>query len=170
MKETGESGRQGEGFTLIELIVVIFIISLATALVMPNLWISKERALMHEAKRIGNTLMYIYDEAVGKKQVYALKLDLSSDTFAYESEKEKRSFSLEDGISFKNIVIPSMGEIAIGEVIYPLGPLGPEEPITLHLIKDDSEYTVLFNHLSGRAKILKGYIINEDDGQQTAQK
>lgn len=150
-----------DGFTLVELIIVIFIISLTTALVMPNLWDRGERALKSEAKRLSNTLMYLYDEAAGKKQIYALKIDFNSDSFSYASEKESRSFRMKDNIRFKDVIIPSLGEVSIGEVIYQLGPMGPEEPIILHLIKNDSEYTVMFNHINGRAKIREGYFVEE---------
>jgi general secretion pathway protein H len=147
------------GFTLVELIIVIFIISLTAALVMPRLWVRGERALKSEAKRISNTLMYIYDEAAGKKQEYILKIDFNADTYSYESEKESRVFRMKDNIRFRDIIIPSLGEVSIGEIIYKFGPMGPEEPVTLHLIKDDSEYTVIFNHITGRAKIYEGHIV-----------
>jgi len=152
------------GFTLIELIIVIFIISLTAALVMPNLWVSSERALKYEAKRISNTLMYLYDEAAGKKQVYALKIDFNADSYSYESEKESRIFRMKDNIRFRDVVVPSLGEVSIGEVIYKFGPMGPEEPVTLHLMKDNSEYTVIFNHINGRAKIREGHVVNEESG------
>lgn len=150
-----------KGFTLVEIIIVIFIISLTTALVMPNLWDRGERALKSDAKRIGSIFMHIYDEAAGKKKIYALKIDFNYDSLSYESEKESRSFRLKDNIRLKDVIIPSLGEISIGEVIYQFGPMGPEEPITLHLIKDDSEYTVMFNHINGRAKIREGYFVEE---------
>jgi len=161
VKDEGVRMKAENGFTLVELIIVIFIISLTTALVMPNLWERGERALKSEAKRISNTLMYIYDEAAGKKQTYALKIDFNADSFSYESEKESRSFRMKDNIRFKDVITPSLGEISIGEIIYQFGPMGPEEPITLHLMNDDSEYTIMFNHINGRAKIHEGYFVEE---------
>ena len=147
------------GFTLIELIVVIFIISLTASIVMPSLWSSGERSLKSEAKRIGNTMRYIYDEAVSKKQTYSLKFDIENNTWAFESKGESRSFKAKDEVMFKDIIVPSHGEISKGELTLIFGPLGPEEPITLHLFRDEAEYTVKFNHLNGRAKVLEGYII-----------
>jgi hypothetical protein len=126
---------------------------------MPSLWGSGERALKSEAKRIGNTLRYIYDEAISKKQTYTLKIDIENDTWAFESQGESRSFEIEDEVMFKNIIIPSHGEISTGELTLIFGPLGPEEPITLHLMRNEAEYTVKFNHLNGRAKVFEGYII-----------
>ena len=147
------------GFTLIELIVVIFIISLTTALVMPNLWGRGEQALISEAKRTGNTLRYIYDEAAGRKQYYVLKIDLNLNSWGYESEEKSRSFTLKENIIFKDVVLPSLGNVSVGEVTMEFGPLGPGEPITIHLEKDDNEYTVKFNHISGRAKLYEGYVL-----------
>ena len=147
------------GFTLIELIVVIFIISLTASIVMPSLWGSGDRSLKSEAKRMGNTMRYIYDEAVSKKQIYSLKIDIENNTWSFESKGESRSFQAKDGVMFKDIIVPSHGEISKGELTLIFGPLGPEEPITLHLFRDEAEYTVKFNHLNGRAKVLEGYII-----------
>ena len=147
-----------EGFTLVELIVVIFIISIITAMIMPNLWDREERALQSEAKRIGSTLRYINDEAAGKKQTYLVKIDLNTDSWSYAGDKESRTFKMKKDIIFKDIIVPSLGEVSIGEVNLTFGPTGPEEPITVHLVKNKSEYTVMFNHISGRAKIHEGYV------------
>ncbi len=146
-----------KAFTLVELIVVIFIISMSAALIMPSLWDRGERALKTESRRIGNTLRYIYDEALGKKQTYSLKINLDKDTWSYKSNNESRSFELHDSVMFKDIIVPSLGNVSIGEVLMAFGPLGPEEPVIVHLIKNEKEYTVIFNHISGRTKVYEGY-------------
>lgn len=156
------STSQSFAFTLIELVIVIFIISLTTALIMPSFWDSGEKALKSEAKRISSTLRYVYDEAVGKKLIYTVKFDLDNNSYAFEGEKESRSFHMEKDVMFKDVIIPSLGEISDGEVSIEFGPLGPAEPVTVHLIKDKYEYTITFNHLNGRAKILEGYILNAE--------
>lgn len=146
------------GFTLIELIIVIFIISLTAALIMPNMWDTGERSVKLEAKRIGTTLRYLYDEAVGKKEIIVLRIDLDRDAWGFESEIESRSFTMRDKVMFRDIIVPSLGEVSIGELLYSFGTTGPEEPITIHLMRGDKDYTVIFNHLSGRAKVYAGYI------------
>jgi hypothetical protein len=50
-----------------------------------------------------------------------------------------------------------MGKRSEGEVTVEFGLLGPDEPIIIHLVSGDSEYTVVFNHITGRTKIIKGY-------------
>lgn len=148
---------RNSAFTLIELIIVIFIISLTTALIFPNLWDNGETALRSEAKRIANTLRYIYDEAAGKKHTYTLKVNINEGSWGFESEKESKWFKLKEDIVFRDIMIPSLGMITAGEAVLPFGPLGPEEPITLHLLKNELEYTITFNHLNGRVKVYEGY-------------
>jgi prepilin-type N-terminal cleavage/methylation domain-containing protein len=144
-------------FTLIELVIVIFIISLTSALILPNLWGTSERAVKSEAKRIGNTLRYVYDEAIGKKKTYLVKINLDKDSWNFESENESRNFTMKDNVMFKDIIVPSLGEISFGEVILKFGPMGSEEPVLIHLMKDEAEYTVTFNHINGRAKVHEGY-------------
>jgi general secretion pathway protein H len=147
------------GFTLLELIVVIFIISLSLMLIMPAFWISDESILKTEARHFSSTLRYIHDEAIGKKQPYLLLVNLDRNTWGFNSEKETRNFIVKKDIRIKDIVIPSHGEISQGEITVVFGPLGPEEPIVLHLQKGEAEYTIIFNHINGRTKIHKGYLL-----------
>ncbi len=147
------------GFTLIELIVVVFIISLSLALIMPSFWTTDNSAVKSEARHISSTLRFIYGEAVAKKQVYVLKFNFENKTWSYTSDRDSRSFTVKRNVEIKDIIIPSNGEISTGEIIIEFGPTGPQEPITLHLKKGDYEYTVLFNHLNGRSKILEGYVL-----------
>ncbi len=126
---------------------------------MPSLWDTGDRALKSEAKRISNTLRYIYDEATAKKQTYVFKIDIDSDSWSFESEHESRSFEMKDDVMLKDVIIPSVGKVSYGKVAVIFGPLGPEEPLTLHLMKGKTEYTVKFNPLNGRAGIYKGYVL-----------
>jgi len=148
-----------QAFTLIELAVVILIISITTALIMPSFWDTGERALKSEAKRLSSTLRYVYDEAAGKKRTYVFNIALDDNKWGFESEADSRYFRMEKDVRFKDVLIPSHGEIVAGEIAVVFGPNGPEEPMTLHLIKGEKEYTVTFNHLNGRAKIIEGHVL-----------
>jgi Tfp pilus assembly protein FimT len=161
--------RQPSAFSLVELIIVIFIISLTTALIMPSFWDTGERALRSDAKQIGNTLRYVYDEAVGKKRTYTVTFNLDESAWGFEGMNESRSFHLGKDIVFKDVLIPSHGEISGGEITIEFGPLGPNEPVTIHLMKDRKEYTVVFNHLNGRPNIFEGYIVKTETGGQKAE-
>lgn len=165
MMQTSQTGKskidncQSMGFTLIELVMVIFIISLSVALIMPSFWGTEKNTLKTEAKHISSALRYIYDEAVGKKQIYLFNINLDNESWGFKSQKESRSFRIKGDVEIKDVLVPSLGEISKGEIIIEFGPMGPEEPIILHLKKGESEYTVIFNHLNGRTKILEGYTL-----------
>jgi type II secretion system protein H len=146
-----------KAFTLVELVVVLFIISLTTALVMPNLWNTGKRALKSEAKRIGATLRYINDEAIGKKRLFTVTFDLDSGSWGFRSEGESRKFQLNKDIILNDVHVPSLGKVSNGEVIMKFGASGPAEPLTVHLVAGDNDYTVQFNHISGRSKVQRGY-------------
>ncbi len=88
-----------------------------------------------------------------------MSIDFDNKTWGFESDSESKKFNIKDDVIIKDIVVPSLGEVSKGEVILEFGPTGPPEPITLHLQKSASEYTIIFNHLSGRTKILEGYIL-----------
>jgi len=145
------------GFTLLELVIVIFIISLATALIMPSFWTIGESQLKAEARRIGGALRYIHDEAVGKKQTYLFKVNMNDNYWEFKSNKENKMVYIGEKVEVVEVWVPSLGTVSVGEVITEFGPTGAGEPIVLHLKKDKSEYTIIFNHLNGRAKIVEGY-------------
>jgi len=147
------------GFTLIEILVVVFIISLTIALVMPNFLSTGKNALKTEARHMSSALRYIYDEAVGKKQTYLFNINLDENSWGFTSEQETRSFMTKGGVEVSDVITLANGEISEGELLIEFGPMGPEESILLHLKKGESAYTIIFNHLSGRTKILEGYAL-----------
>jgi general secretion pathway protein H len=148
-----------KGFTLLELIVVMVIISIATALIMPSFWSSPESALKSEAKHISSTMRYLYNEAAGKKKVYQFNVNPEDGTWGFESSVETKAYKIRDDVAFKDVLLPSNGELTKKRITLNFGPLGPEEPIVLHLTSEDNDYTVIFNHLNGRSRILEGYVL-----------
>jgi general secretion pathway protein H len=154
-----QTGTWNKGLTLIELIVVLFIISLATAIIIPSLWSTEKESLRSEAKHISSTLRYVYNETMSKKEKYLFEINLDTDMYGFSSNKESKDFRIKGDGGFKDIIIPSLGKLFEGEVIVEFGPLGTEEPIVIHLFSGDTEYTVIFNHITGRSKIIEGYSI-----------
>ncbi len=146
-----------KGLTLVELLVVIFIISIATALIMPSFWRSQGDEVKSEAKHMSATLRYVYDQAVSKKETYIFRFNLDEDSYSFKANGESRSYQITIHEGLRDIIIPSLGRVSEGEVTVEFGALGPNEPITVHLKDEGIEYTVFFNHLTGRTKIYEGY-------------
>jgi type II secretion system protein H len=149
-------GREN-GFTLIELIIVLFIIGLISSLVVPRIMETGKSAARSDAKRIGLTLRYIYGESIARKIPYTLIIDIDRGIWRYESKAESKNFSLRRRVMISDVITPSMGKVTSGEVRVSFEPAGPSEPMTIHLSGGESEFTVIFNHLNGRAKVYEGY-------------
>lgn len=155
-----QTGIRNKGLTLIELIVVIFIISLSTAIVIPSLWHTNKEEIISDAKRLSNTLRYVHNEAVSRREAHSFNLNLDQDTYGFSSTSEKRSFRMNGTGGFKDVMIPSLGTLTEGEVSIAFGLLGSEEPLIIHIFYEDLEYTIIFNNITGRSHVIEGYSID----------
>src|SRR5574340_1107075 len=80
---TSTTGICPRGFTLLELIVVIFIISLALSVSFPSFTFRQEGKLKSEASRIASLLWYLNDRAVFSNAIYALNIILKDRVIPY---------------------------------------------------------------------------------------
>jgi general secretion pathway protein H len=144
---------QRAGFTLLELIVVIFVISLLLAILFPSFYGLEGRSLKSDARRIASLLRYLNDSAISTKVTYPLKFDLKEQTLSWKGPDGEKTEKFE---SLYSLRLPSKGELKEGEITVFFGPLGIQESIAIYL-KDDEEkgMTVALNSLSGRTKIME---------------
>jgi type II secretion system protein H len=112
---------RNKGFSLIELMVVLILISFSISLIVPSLSrFSKAVELKGAAKKISGILRYCRSEAVNKGQVYQVLFDSnlrevrvqSMDSKEEKEEKtdranHKKTYFLPDGIEMKGIQIAS---------------------------------------------------------------
>lgn len=140
----------GNGFTLLELIIVIFILSLIIAVVFPSFYGIGDGRLKSEAGKIASLLRYLNESAISRKETFMLKINLDNDTFFWEGPDGKRSERFD---SLLDIFTTSTGSVSRGEVILSFSPLGIQENLRIHLGDKDKEMTVTLNPMSGRVKI-----------------
>jgi general secretion pathway protein H len=154
-KETQPSAfdHQPSGFTLLELIVVIFIISLTAALVFPSFYGLGEKKISAEAGKIASLIRYLNDTAIYTKETYSLTFDLSDRSMAWKGPDGERH---EDVKSLYSLALPSKGKLREGKATIFFGPLGAAENIEVHLKDKEKDMTVTFSPISGRAKINEG--------------
>jgi len=148
--KTGIYNKKAKGFTLLELLVVIFILSVITALVMPSFYGIGEGKLKSETGRIASLLRYLNDTAISRKETYFLTLNLDTKTATWSTPEGERS---EKFNSLLNISTTATKNISRGEITLFFNPLGLQENLIITLKDSDRELSVLFNPLSGRAKI-----------------
>jgi general secretion pathway protein H len=139
-----------DGFTLIELVVVLFIISLTAAIVFPSFYNLGERRITSDANRIASLLRYLNDTAIYTKETYSLKFDLKDGAISWKGPDGEKHEEIK---SLSRMYLPSKGEINEGEVTLFFGPLGAAENIEVHLKDKERDMTVSFSPISGRAKI-----------------
>jgi len=145
------------GFTLLELMVVVFIISISMAIIAPSIWESQNDVLRNEARHLSASLRYVYDLAVSTKETSVFRFDLDKDIYAFKLKGRMQIHRIQVDNGLQDIIIPSIGKITEGEVEIRFGPLGPEEPVIVHIGGEEGGYTILLNNITGRTKIYEGY-------------
>jgi prepilin-type N-terminal cleavage/methylation domain-containing protein len=138
------------GFTLLELVVAIFILSIVLAVSLPSFSTLGEARITSDAKRLASILRYLNDSAITTKENLSFRVDLQNKTVKYldpDGEKSERF----DTIS--GVELQTKGMITEGEVMIPFGCSGAAESLIIHLTDDRKALAVAFNALSGRVKI-----------------
>jgi len=147
-----------KGFTLLELLVVITIISIVIGLVMPSFFNIGRETLKAEARRLAGIIRYTYDTAVAQKRQYSLLIDIDRDRWKISGGDDVEEGRLRDDVKIEDIIVPSRGKIKEGEVAMTFTPLGLNEPLEIHLKEDKGQYSLIFNPYTGRVKVLEGYV------------
>ncbi|MFN3480258.1 MAG: Tfp pilus assembly protein FimT/FimU [Thermodesulfovibrionales bacterium] len=141
------------GFTLLELIVVIFIVSLFMAIAVPSFTGIESNEIRSEVKRIASILRYLNDTAIAKKEELYLTVDFKDNSIIYstvEGEKRERIEYL------RSIFLETKGEINSGEVKVIFTPLGAGEFMRFYLAVNKKVFSIELNPLSGRVRIKEG--------------
>jgi len=148
LRAVSHPGRRG--FTLLELIVVIFIISLIAAVIFPSFSGLGENRLKSEAKKTASLLRYLNDSAIFTKETYSLKFDLQEGLISWKGPDGEKTEKIK---SLAGIRLPSKGEVKEGEATVFFGPLGIQENIEVFLRDKDEGMRVTLNPVSGRVKM-----------------
>lgn len=142
--------KRPSGFTLLELIIVIFIISLLSAIVLPSFYRLGTDSLKTDAKKLASLIRYLNDSAIYSKQTYTLKFDLQDRSLSWNGPDGDKTEKFKD---LAGLNLPSKGMVKEGQVTVMFGPLGLQENLDILLSNGGKEFKVLFNSLSGRIKI-----------------
>ena len=145
------------GFTLLELLVVLFIITTVVFIAFPNFWseIAKD-----DKVTLASTLKNLREEAIATKKETFFTVDFRERQFRIKGAKgipkdESRIIDMDDEETWE-IFIPSRGTIKEGEVIVAFSPSVQEELIALYLTKNGKDSTIVLNNLSGEVEIEEG--------------
>lgn len=145
------AGISPEGFTLLELIVVLFLLSLMAAFAFPALAPLREGGTTAEAKRLASIIRYLHDNALAMKETFPLTVDVDGHTVAYRGPdgEKKESFPHLDGI-----LLATGKAIRSGETTVFFTPALRLEGFTAIIGTGEEALSVRYSPLSGRTRVL----------------
>jgi len=160
--------RPSSGFTLIELMVVILIISVVAAIVLPRLPQPESTKLKSSARNLATGIRFLNDQAMTTKSQYNLTFDLTESVVKItrhsaagdELPPDDAFFNrplIEDGISIEDVVSSLRGKAAEGQFVVPFGPNGNAEALMIHLKGGAGHYTIIAYPDGGKVTVQEGY-------------
>jgi len=160
---TGTSNR-ANGFTLVELAVVLVILGVVATLVLPRLAGFGEARLRHSGQQLAMTIKALYNEAALSGETHLLVLWLEEGRYAvhrlvdkgdyFEEQSVGEPRELDRGVVFRDVAVRGKGTARSGEVKLRAYPVGWMDESTIHLRADDGEVmTLQIASLAGMAEI-----------------
>jgi type II secretion system protein H len=159
-----------KGFSLVEVIVVLLIIGLTTALVTPSLSrFSSTIELKTSAKKVSAILRYYRSEAINRGMVYQIFFDSDLNEVrvqpAASTEEKGESEKKEENITQKTYVLPKgvhIKEVKVESAQYPSDlptiefySNGGSNGGTITLDSQDRQFRIVVNFLTGIVKVQK---------------
>jgi prepilin-type N-terminal cleavage/methylation domain-containing protein len=164
--------KRNNGFTLLELVVVLFIIALFSTIAIPRLQFFISYGDTDKAARqIQGMVRYLVGLATAHRDTYRLNYDFrdgvcwvtrSANEGDYVEEKEVllRPVHLPDGVRFYDIVTPR-GIIKEGTAYTQFGPTGWIESTMIHL-EGRNVISMKLLPLTGEIRVFEGYVREEE--------
>jgi general secretion pathway protein H len=157
------------GFTLVEIVVVMVIISMVMLLVMPRLPSSEQENLKISARTLAATLRYMQERAATSRTAFFLTIAPGTETVKIQeiggdgTVKEPtdpllQKTTLKEGIIVADVRIPRLGKVTDGQLRVDVGLGGIRDFVTIHLRSAEGQsWTVMAFPAGGKVKAFEGY-------------
>jgi prepilin-type N-terminal cleavage/methylation domain-containing protein len=160
--------RSAAGFTLIEVVVVMVLISLFMVFSVPLFGDLGTSSLDTSARRLGGTIKYLFNEAAITGLEHRLIYDLDEGTYRAQvlspegeltdAGAQGRQAALKSGVRFRDLRVPGRGKFSMGQVTTRIHPSGWIEETIIHLAEgEDEELTLRVVPLTGMLEVYSGY-------------
>ncbi|MHB8421848.1 MAG: pilus assembly FimT family protein [Leptospirales bacterium] len=160
--------REDKGYTLIEMMVVLFLIALIAAIISPKLNFKQQMGLRVISRRLATESRVLYWESISRQKIIRLYYDLDKkkvSAFQIEANGEKKPvrlqgtkpWNLPKHFRFDRITTLHQGKVDSGKTFTQFFPTGSVEPTTIHLSDSaDRSMTLVFSTLNGNVHLYKG--------------
>lgn len=148
------------GFTLLEILVVMFLLSITLFAVLPNFVQLADEPLRREAMRVASLFRYENDQAVAKKESRQLLINLDQGSWSVVGTDDKNTESghLRAGIRFTDVVLPGIGRTEEGIATFRFSPSGLTDPALLHLAREEIQFSVVVRPYAALVETHEGYV------------
>lgn len=156
------------GFTLVEIVVVMVLISLFMVLSIPLFSNIGTSSLGTSARRLSGTIKYLFNESAISGREYRLIYDLDRGTYRaqvleadgalVDAPDQGQQAALKGTVRFRDLQLPGRGKFSKGQVTTRIHPSGWVEETIIHLGNGDNEVlTLRVMSLAGTTEIFDGY-------------
>ncbi|HVA79944.1 MAG TPA: prepilin-type N-terminal cleavage/methylation domain-containing protein [Candidatus Binataceae bacterium] len=160
-----------DGFTLLELAIVLFIMALMFTIAMPYMGSYREAQLKSEARRMAGRASYLYDEAATQKVVLRMIFDLDHQHYAVarldpyspnpqfvaDHSMAGRMIVMPPAVGIRDVTVADVGTFKRGIVACQFYPEGYVDATLVHLEDLSGDVmTLFFNPLTGQVTIVEG--------------
>ena len=161
------AGGSGAGFTLLEMLVVLFIAALLITLAVPRFEAGDHEAMRRSALRFRNMLLWIRDQGAYTGGVYRLQLDWLHGRYYCEKRQGEQFVPVTDPLVQPVTIHPDVGRMrwipgsaaegVANTVTIPFSTLGPEWPVMVRFESSDGRgYTVSYRSEWPKPRIEEG--------------
>jgi prepilin-type N-terminal cleavage/methylation domain-containing protein len=141
-----------KAFTFLEVVIVVFIVSILAAVVLPEFLSSSVNSHDDDARMVASILRFAKDRAQFSMNEESIDIDLDKKTLSFEREGKKEVKKID---SLHAVKVSSSKKKLSGMVTVIFPDSGLSERITVRLIADSGFLDVICNPYSGKVTIEK---------------
>jgi len=163
----GRARTGSSGFTLLEIMVVLFLVSLVALLVLPKLSLHHGERLPALAGRLAGEIRTLQWEAISRQRMVRLDYDLergrisasilapSGDLTPFETTGV-HPFRLSSPLRILWVRVLHQGKVSDGKTFTQFFPTGSVEPTTVLVGEGEKRMTLIVHGITGRIEVLEG--------------